>query len=82
MKNTILEQVQQIGADIFNVGLEEMSAEASPATIESWDSLQHLSLVLALEESFGLELAPEEMEQMQSVQIIVALVEKRLRSAA
>ena len=82
MTESILDQVRQIGADIFDVAPEELGADASPASIENWDSLQHLNLVLALEESFGLELGPEEMEQMQSVRAIVQCLERKLAHAA
>jgi acyl carrier protein len=40
--------------------------------------MQHLNLVLALEEKFGLQLDPEEIEQMKSVGAVAALVEKKL----
>jgi acyl carrier protein len=78
MSAVLLDQVRQIGADIFNVTVDEVTAETSPATVASWDSLQHLNLVLALEQAFDVEFAPEEIEQMVSVGQIVSLVEEKL----
>ncbi len=69
-------------SDIFAVSLESVTADSSPETIESWDSIQHLNLVLALEEKFNLQLSPEEMEQMRSVAQIVALLEAKLPQAS
>jgi acyl carrier protein len=37
-----------------------------------------LNLVLALEEKFGIQFSPEEMEQMQNIGETVALVESKL----
>jgi acyl carrier protein len=74
------EQVRDVASDIFGVPADSITAESSPKTIESWDSMQHLSLVLAVKEKFGLQLDPEEMEQMKNIDAVVALVEK-LRSA-
>jgi acyl carrier protein len=75
------EQVRSVASDIFGVPAGKITAESSPETIENWDSMQHLNLVLAIEEKFGMQLAPEDIEQMKSVGAIVALVEK-LQSAA
>jgi acyl carrier protein len=74
------EQVRDVASDIFGVPADSITVESSPKTIESWDSMQHLSLVLAIEEKFGLQLDPEEMEQMKNIGAVVALVEK-LQSA-
>jgi len=49
MKNSILNEVRQIVADIFNLPLECITAQSSPDTIEGWDSLQQVNLVVALE---------------------------------
>jgi acyl carrier protein len=76
--NSTFEQVQAIASDIFGVPAGKITADSSPETIENWDSMQHLNLVLALEEKFGLQLDPEEIEQMKSVGAVAALVEKKL----
>jgi acyl carrier protein len=76
--NSTFEQVQAIASDIFGVPARKITADSSPETIENWDSMQHLNLVLALEEKFGLQLDPEEIEQMKSVGAVAALVEKKL----
>ena len=81
MTASTFEQVRSVASDIFGVPAGKITAESSPETIENWDSMQHLNLVLAIEEKFGMQLAPEDIEQMKSVGAIVALVEK-LQSAA
>jgi acyl carrier protein len=75
------EQVRGVASDIFGVPTEKITAESSPETIENWDSMQHLNLVLAIEEKFGVQLDPEDIEQMKNIGAVAALVE-RLQSAA
>jgi acyl carrier protein len=70
------EQVRSVASDIFGVPIEKITAESSPQTIENWDSMQHLNLVLAIEEKFGVQLDPEDIEQMRNVGAVAALVEK------
>ena len=45
--------------------------------ILEWDSLNHLNLVVELENSFDLGLSMEEIEGMNSVKGIVALIHAR-----
>jgi len=77
----MLQQVRSIASDIFGVPADKIGAESSPETIENWDSMQHLNLVLAIEEKFGVQLEPEDIEQMKNIGAVAALVE-RLKSAA
>jgi acyl carrier protein len=74
------EQVRNIASDIFGIPAEKITAESSPETIENWDSMQHLNLVLAIEEKFGVQLDPEDIEQMTNIGAVATLVEK-LQSA-
>jgi acyl carrier protein len=74
---TILDQVRAVASDLFGVPVNRITAESSPETIEAWDSTQHLNFVLALEEKFGLQLFPEEMEQMRNVGEAARLVESK-----
>jgi acyl carrier protein len=74
------EQVRSVASDIFGVPTDKITAESSPETIENWDSMQHLNLVLAVEEKFGVQLNPEDIEQMKNIGAVAKLVEK-LQSA-
>ena len=56
-----------MASDLFGVPADRIGPASSPQTIETWDSIQHLNLVLALEERFGLQLSPEEIEQISGV---------------
>jgi len=71
-----LNQVRNIASDIFGIPAHQITAESSPQTIENWDSMQHLNLVLAVEEKFGVQFDPEEIERMKNVGAVVTLVEK------
>ena len=81
MTDSTFDQVRSIASDIFGIPADKVTAESSPETIENWDSMQHLNLVLAIEEKFALQLEPEDIEQMKNIGAVAALVEK-LQSAA
>ena len=76
MTASTFEQVRSVASDIFGIPAEKITAESSPETIENWDSMQHLNLVLAVEEKFGVQLEPEDIEQMKNIGAVAKLVEK------
>lgn len=61
------------------LGLPEnrITDETSPETVESWDSVTHLNLVLALEEAFRTGFTPEETLEMTRVTSIRQLLEMK-----
>lgn len=72
-----LDRVRSIFSDVFQVPLEQVTPQSSPETVPAWDSLQHLNLVLALEQEFRIQFTPEEIEQLLSVEVVAALLEEK-----
>lgn len=81
MSSGLFEQVSSIAADLFAVPASKLTSESSPVTVEAWDSTQHLTFVLALEEHFGFQLTPEEIEQMHNLGDVMRIVETKLNAA-
>jgi acyl carrier protein len=77
MNAQIFEKVRRIAADVLQVDAKSVTAESSPQSVESWDSVQHLNLVLAIEEQFGMQFEPDEMDSMKSVGAIAELVARK-----
>jgi acyl carrier protein len=75
----VLPRVLALAADVFQVPESGMGPGSSPDTIESWDSLHHLSFVVALEQEFGVQFSPEEIEQLLSIELTAALVEEKTK---
>ena len=57
-----------------------ITLNSSPDTVDGWDSLQHLNLILALEEEFGISFSESQMIEMLSVGLIVEIVAESLAS--
>jgi acyl carrier protein len=81
MSPQILERVRGIAADVLQMNPASLNAESSPQTVESWDSVQHLNLVLALEEQFGVQFEPDEMDGMKSIGAIARLLSGKAAGA-
>jgi len=70
MSQSLNDQIRAVVSDVFDAAITELSADSSPETLERWDSMQHLNLVLALEQRFDIQLMPEEIETMISVGMV------------
>ena len=74
-----LEGVTRVLADVFGVDPRDLHPASSPDTIESWDSVQHLNMIIALEQEFGVRFTPAEIEEAMSVQAIAGLIQRKQR---
>ncbi len=77
--NLVLNKVLAIATDVFEVPQSKLSAASSPDTIETWDSLHHLSFVVALEQEFDIQFSPEEIEQLLTIDLTVTLLEEKMK---
>jgi acyl carrier protein len=82
MTSATFERVRGIAADVLKVSADQISQHSSPETLATWDSVQHLNLVLALEQEFAVQFEPEEMDEMLSIGQIVSALERKLAKAA
>ena len=70
-ERTISFRVHRIVAEVFGIPVDSLTSESSPETVEVWDSVGHLNLVLALEQEFHVQFSPDDIEKMVNVQGIV-----------
>ena len=52
---------------ILNVEPASVCPESSRDTLEEWDSIHHMHLILALEEAFGIEFSDDEICELASL---------------
>ncbi|MCI0391804.1 MAG: acyl carrier protein [Acidobacteria bacterium] len=82
MNTSIIERIRQLAAELFNLPVEHISSSSSSADIKAWDSLQHLNLILALEQEFQIQLGPEDAERMKTIYDVAKQVEYKLMARA
>lgn len=68
------ERIKNVMAAVFDVPAAGITEDASPHDIKGWDSLKHMSLVLALEEEFDIRFDEAEIPTLVSFRIIAATV--------
>jgi acyl carrier protein len=78
MNAAIWHRVQALMADILQTSPAQITLHSSPDTLETWDSVNHLNLVLAIEQEFKVRFTPEEIEQLASAERITGLLQRKL----
>jgi acyl carrier protein len=69
------EKIQEIMALVFE--LDNVSNDISQKNCEKWDSMQHLNLVVELEETFDVSFEPEEIAEMKSLADIEKILQTK-----
>lgn len=51
--------IKKVMSQIFELNPENIGDESTPETIERWDSLKHMQLIMALEDEYGIQFSDE-----------------------
>jgi len=74
----ITSRVLGVAADVFEEPRESLDESSSPETILRWDSVKHHDLTLEIEEDFGIQLPPEDLDQLVTLGAVADAVQRSL----
>jgi acyl carrier protein len=73
------ERVFNVISQVMKIPVKQINEHSSPENIAQWDSLQHMNLILALEEDFKIKFTYEEIVEMKDANLILkALHDKNI----
>ena len=72
--NTIL-WIRGVMRDVFDDDTIEITKTTTAADIDGWDSMNHVRLIVAIEQDLGIELPIEMVNELQNVGDLAALIE-------
>lgn len=72
------DKIIEVMSAVFGIPISEIDSESSPNTIESWDSLSHMNLVIALEEEFDIQFTDEEIVRLLSQKEILSILSEKV----
>jgi len=75
MSGSTQERIIQVVSNILNVPTGKLNADSSPESIEQWESMKHINLVLAIEEEFDVQFDDEQIAELQSIKSIISAIE-------
>jgi len=74
MGNAMEQRIKNVMSAVFEIPVNKIKGNASPDTIESWDSLKHMNFVIALEEEFEIEFINDEINEMMNFALIKSVL--------
>ncbi len=78
MKNEqIYKELDEIFQDVFDDENIHVTEKTTAADIEDWDSLEHINLVVAIENHFGIKFNMSEVTTMKNVGEMVNIILER-----
>jgi acyl carrier protein len=70
------DKIYEIVSKVMGIPLSNVNIDSSPDTIEEWDSLKHINLMMALEEEFDVQFSPDEITDMLNIKLILLTVKE------
>lgn len=69
-----LARVQGIFQDVFDRPGLVVTRESNAASVDGWDSLTHINLVVAIEQEFDVRFALAELQELKNVGDMIDLI--------
>ena len=77
MKENIIEVLSKIWSDILDEDID-LNVSTTAGDIEGWDSLNHVRLMVAVEQYFKIIISGSEMSELKNVGELIALIERKI----
>jgi len=75
-----MDKIRKVVADVTHSRIEDVDENASTQTLDSWDSVAQINVIIGIENEFGVSFDVEEMYSLNSVQKIQSALEDKLES--
>ena len=74
----IYEALDEVFEEVFDDESIHVKPETTADDIEDWDSLEHINLVVAIENRFGIKFKMNEVTSMKNVGEMVEIIKERM----
>ena len=69
-------EVKEILAKVLEIDIATIFDNATQKDIAKWDSLQHLNLIVEIEDKYDISIDPEDISEMLSIDKIIEIIKK------
>ncbi|MFC2062315.1 acyl carrier protein [Elusimicrobiota bacterium] len=74
----IEKKIKEIMSAVFNIHADEIHDGTSTDSVEKWDSLGHMNLMVAIEEEFDIEFLDEDIPNLLNFRLIYLTIKEKL----
>ena len=76
-REEVFERLHGVFQDVFDDESIVVNDETTSADIEDWDSLEHINLIVSVEQEFGIKFSMNEVTTMKNVgEMVTKIIEK------
>jgi acyl carrier protein len=72
-----MDKLKEILAGVFQMSAENIVDDLAMDRVDKWDSLTHMKLIVALEETYKIELTAEQIMSMTNVKTIKKIIYRK-----
>jgi len=72
-----LSKVQEIFRDILDTTNLVIDERSTPETVEGWDSIANVNIIIAVEEDFGVKFDVQDLQNIKSVGDILTAIQNK-----
>ncbi len=76
-RTDILSRLTDVFRDVFDDDSITINDNTTSADIDDWDSIEHINLIGAVEDEFGLRFKMKEVSGMKNVGEMIAIIAER-----
>ncbi len=76
-KNDVIARLNEVFRDIFDDDSIVVNASTTSADIDDWDSIEHINLIGAVEDEFGMRFKMKEVSGMKNVGEMINIICER-----
>ena len=76
-KDEIIERLDDVFRDVFDDDTLEVDENTTADDIEDWDSIEHITLIGAVEDEFKMRVKMGEVSGMKDVGEMIGIIEQR-----
>lgn len=73
----VVERLRPVTANLFGAPMD-LGGDTKLRSLPGWESIRHLHFILAIEDTFGVELDPADIESLDTLNDAAAAVVKRM----
>lgn len=77
-REEVFEQLHEIFHDVFDDDSIKLTEKTTADDVEDWDSLEHINLIVAVEEKFSIKFNMGEVTTMKDVGAMVDIILERI----
>ncbi|MFD0680777.1 MULTISPECIES: acyl carrier protein [unclassified Paenibacillus] len=70
------QRIKEVMSKVFGLNIAAINEDSSPDTIDAWDSINHMTLILSLEQEFGIEFNDDVLENTLDFRSILNYLSK------